>query len=121
MNTKCPYSKDFIEARKNDLLSRKAQIFEQLQSIGHKDVDNNSDFSANFPEYGTKEDDNATEVADYAGNLSMEETLETTVEMIDKALAKIEAGTYGIDEKTGDWIESERLVVMPTATKNTHN
>ncbi len=121
MNKNCPYSKDFIEARKQDLLNRKKLILEQLQAIGHKGNDVDNDYDANFPEYGTKEDDNATEVADYAGNLSMEETLETTVEMIDKALLKIDNGTYGIDEKTGDWIEAERLVVMPTATKNTYN
>lgn len=121
MNTPCPYSKEFIAARKADLLTRKEQILNQLQTIGHKDADHVDNFDANFPEYGDKEDDNATEVADYAGNLSMEETLETTVEMIDRALSKIEDGTYGIDEKTGNWIEADRLVVMPTATKNTHN
>ena len=96
MTTKCPYTKQFIEARKEDLLSRKLQITEQLKSISHKDSDHEGDFDANFPEYGEKEDDNATEVADYAGNLSMEETLKTTLEMIEKALIKIDNGTYGI-------------------------
>ena len=121
MTTKCPYTKQFIEARKEDLLSRKLQITEQLKSISHKDSDHEGDFDANFPEYGEKEDDNATEVADYAGNLSMEETLKTTLEMIEKALIKIDNGTYGKDEKSGEWIDADRLTVMPTATKNTHS
>ena len=121
MTTKCPYSKAFIEARKNDLIARKEQILEQLKSISHKGSENDNEFDANFPEYGDKEDDNATEVADYAGNLSMEETLQTTLEMINKALVKIETGQYGLDEKSGKWIDAERLEVMPTATKNTHS
>jgi RNA polymerase-binding transcription factor DksA len=116
----CPYLPEFIEARKADLLNRKKQTLEQLKSISHKNVAENDAFDADFPNYGDKEDDNATEVADYAGNLSMEEILKTTLEMIDKALNKIELGTYGIDEKTGEWINPERLIVMPTATKNTH-
>ncbi len=119
-NSKSPYSSEFIEARKMDLLARKSAILEQLQSLGHKDSTNEAEFDVNFPDYGDKEDDNATEVAEYASNLSMEENLETTLEMIDKALLKIDQGTYGLDEKTGEWISAERLAVMPTATKNTH-
>lgn len=121
MKNNCPYTSEFINDRKMDLLERKKEVLEQLQSLGHKDATNESEFDVNFPDYGDKEDDNATEVAEYASSLSMEENLETTLEMIDKALLKIDQGTYGIDEKTGDWIDPERLIVMPTATKNTHN
>lgn len=34
---------------------------------------------------------------------------------IDRALAKLDAGTYGVSEKTGDPIPYERLVAIPWA------
>ena len=66
---------------------------------------------------GDKEDDNAAEVAAFESNLSLEETFEQSIEMVNKALSKLENNTYGLCEKCDNPIAKERLEIMPTATK----
>jgi len=44
--------------------------------------------------------------------------LRANLEEIDAALERIEAGTYGIDEVTGEPIAPERLEAYPTARTN---
>jgi RNA polymerase-binding transcription factor DksA len=53
------------------------------------------DYDAKFPDFGDKEDDNAAEVEIFERNLSMEKNLEVSLFNVDKALRKIEDGTYG--------------------------
>lgn len=49
-------------------------------------------------------------------NLEVSNTEYETVKAIDRALAKIEAGTYGICEITGEEISKKRLDAIPYAT-----
>ena len=50
---------------------------------------------------------------EYEHIMNMDENKKRTLAMIDKALVKIEKGTYGICEGTGDPIDEERLEVIP--------
>jgi RNA polymerase-binding transcription factor DksA len=69
-----------------------------------------------FEEHGTKDEENAAEVAEYQNRLSLEKNLEKAKGEIEEALKKVEAGTYGICQECGNPIESERLKIMPSAT-----
>lgn len=71
--------------------------------------------SAEFPEYGNKEDENAEEVATYETNLRLEETLQGELRDINKALAMIESKTYGICKYCKQPIAEERLRARPTS------
>ena len=115
--TKSPYSQEFLNEMKQVLLDRRGKIEKQLQGFAQADPNQKFNYNSNFPEFGDKEDENAAEVAAFESNLSLEETLEQSIEMINKALKKIENGTYGIGEKTGEPIGEARLRIMPTATK----
>jgi len=115
--TKLPYSQEFLNEMKQVLLDRRGKIEKQLQGFAQADPNQKFNYNSNFPEFGDKEDENAAEVAAFESNLSLEETLEQSIEMINKALKKIENGTYGICEKTGEPIGEARLRIMPTATK----
>jgi RNA polymerase-binding transcription factor DksA len=115
------YSGKFLEEMKQILLSRKDKIKEQLGNFAQNDPNQEENYNSNFPDFGDKEDENAAEVADFEKNLSLEGNLEQSLEMINRALSKIEDGTYGICEKTGEPIGEERLRVMPTATKKVFN
>ena len=115
--TKSPYSKEFLAEMKRVLLDRRAKIEKQLAGFAQSDPKQKFNYNSNFPDFGDKEDENAAEVAIFEGNLSFEETLEQSIEMINKALKKIEGGTYGLCEKTGEPIGEARLRIMPTATK----
>ena len=46
------------------------------------------------------------------------ESLRANLEEIDAALARVDDGSYGIDEVTGEPIAAERLEVFPTARTN---
>ncbi len=108
---------EFIAKIKESLLNRKKDLEEQLQSFASSDPYQKGNYNSDFPKFGDKEDDNAAEVAVFESNLSLEETLEQSLEMINRSLKKIEDGTFGLCEKCGQLIDLKRLEIMPTATK----
>ncbi|MDQ6854732.1 MAG: hypothetical protein M3046_13745 [Actinomycetota bacterium] len=83
-------------------------------------------------EAGTSESEQVSELADYdqhpadmgsetferEKDLSILEQLEDELAELQAALERIDAGTYGIDEVTGDPIAPERLDAVPTARTN---
>ena len=115
MKTKFMLNKEFIEARKVDLEKKQTELKEQLSSIVTKDRQS-TEFDADFPDFGDKEDDNAAEVAVYQGNISMEEDIKFSLERKKKALEIIQQGKYGICDRCGEPIAEQRLIVFPQAT-----
>ena len=109
-------SQAFLNNIKEKLLERKAKLKTQLNTFAEKDPRQEDNYNSDFPEFGDKEDENAAEVAVFESNLSLEDTLEQSLEMINRALQKIKNGTYGLCEKCGEIINEERLKIMPTAT-----
>jgi RNA polymerase-binding transcription factor DksA len=107
-----------LEELKNKLIQEKEKLETELKQFASP-TDKEGDFKTNFPDdLGNRDDENATEVEEYADRLAIEKTLETKLSDVLKALNKIEAGTYGIDENTGEEISIERLRVYPAATTN---
>lgn len=105
----------FITEQKAKLEERREELMRELNqdAVQHSGT---GDFSARFPDYGDKEEDNAAEVEDFERNLSMEKNLEVSLFNVDKALRKIEEGTYGLCEKCGNQIDPKRLEAFPSAT-----
>ena len=87
----------------------------RLGTIGPEDKITKDEFHANFPQYGDSEEDNATEVAQYQDDLSVEGDLERRLAEVEKALARIEKITYGKCDICGEEIPQERLEVNPAA------
>ncbi len=108
--------KVLLEEIKAKLINQREEIREQLKSFAKEDSSKEDDFKTEFPKFGDKEDDNATEVATFHDNLSLERNLETTLSEINQALKNIAEGKYGICQNCHKEIEEERLKVMPTAT-----
>jgi len=119
--TNSNFTQEFLNNRKAALLTRKTTLEEQLSSFAKQDPHQKGNYNTEFPEFGDQEEDNASEVATFESNLSLEETLEQSLEMINRALAKIEDGTYGLCIKCGHPINEERLKIMPTATRCAKN
>ncbi|MFH0873934.1 MAG: TraR/DksA C4-type zinc finger protein [Candidatus Komeilibacteria bacterium] len=105
----------FIKEQKVKLEQRREELLRELNqdAVRHSDT---GDFSARFPDYGDKEEDNAAEVDDFERNLSMEKNLEVSLFNVDKALRKIQEKKYGLCEKCGLPIDPERLAAFPSAT-----
>jgi len=83
-------------------------------------------------ELGTAENEDVSELADYdqhpadtatetferEKDLSILEQLENELAELHAALERVDAGTYGIDEETGEPIDPARLEAFPTARTN---
>ena len=105
-----------LEGIKTDLLSRRKKLLSNLAELANKDNHEADDMVAKFPEYGDKPDENAQEISDYTTNIATEKVLEKTLEDVNKALERIEKGTYGTWKYCGRKIDQKRLVARPVAS-----
>lgn len=62
--------------------------------------------------------DQASETFEREKDLSILERLEAELAEIEAALQRVDDGTYGVDEVTGEPIDPERLDALPTARTN---
>ncbi len=97
------HTQEFIEEMKQALLDEK------------KTLSGEAEESANFPDYGRSEEENATEVADYQALAATNTAATERLAEIDAALERIEKQTYGVTED-GDIIPEGRLRANPAAT-----
>ncbi len=96
------------------LNSRKAHLEQELSRFATRTGE--GQYKTDFPEdIGTRTDENATEVEEYADKLALEQTLEEQLKDVTDALAKLEGGNYGVCEKTEREIPIERLQAYPAA------
>jgi len=108
--------KKTIEKIKETLLGRKEKIVKDLEHIAQKRNESGDDeYKATFPEYGDKPDENAQEINEYTTNLAQEDVLEKTLRDIEKALKRIDEGTYGTCKYCKNPIPAKRLEARPTA------
>jgi len=106
-----------LEKIKAELEKQKAQILKDLADLSRKDSHEIDDRTSKFPEYGDKPDENAQEISDYSSTVAAEKILEHDLEDIEKALSRINKGTYdGICKYCGNPIDPRRLMARPTAT-----
>ncbi len=106
--------KDFLLEAKNTLLANKKRIQEELERFA-KPTEVPGDYKTTFNNLGTDEDENASEVEEYADNLALENNLEKQLKNIVAALDRIENGTYGYCENCQKEINIERLKAYPEA------
>lgn len=105
--------KNFIKEMEQKLQLEKKHLEEELAGIGRPVGNGDKDFDTNFPEYGDKEDENASEVATFTDNLSLEKTLEGKLRDVLRALERIKKGTYGECKYCGEPIDPRRLTARP--------
>lgn len=97
-------TQDFIAQMKQKLQEEKTRLETDIAGLEvHTDV-------------GDDEDENASEIVMDEVNSDLRGRMEADIEKIDKALAKIEDGTYGVDDE-GKEISEARLNAIPWADK----
>jgi DnaK suppressor protein len=100
---------------KEGLLVQKDRVLEELKNISKIDSHEADNRGAQFPEYGDKPDENAQEISDFSTTVATQSILEKSLNDIEKALDRIEKGTYGICKYCHNAINEKRLVARPTA------
>ncbi len=92
------------------LLQRRAQLLARMQRIALDQRREADPLSADFAEQATQREDD--EVLERIGLSAQDE-----VRQIDAALLRLRAGSYGICERCGEIIDSQRLRVVPYAVR----
>jgi DnaK suppressor protein len=103
-----------IQHFKERLLLEKKHLEEELGEIATPGAAA-GDYATNFNEIGPDEDENASEVEEYADNLALEVNLQKQLKETSLALERIEKGTYGKCENCDADISLERLEAYPSA------
>jgi len=102
---------------KKILGERKKKLESELASFAKKDDKLKGDYDTQFPDFGTAQssDEEAFEVATYDSALPVEYALELRLADINRALDKIDKGTYGKCENCPGEVDIKRLEAMPEA------
>lgn len=108
-----PHDPSFIEEMKKRLLEEQVLLRQELGVVAEKSSDEG--YVTKFPDYGRDEESNAMEVADYAAAAAVTQATHERLKAVEEALARIEAGTYGVTED-GTPIPEKRLQANPAAT-----
>ena len=97
---------------------------EELSAVGRKNPSNKNDWEAtesDLNDGAAEEGDLAEGMEEFENNRGILNQLETGLNDVRSALAKIEAGKYGLCEVCGKEIEVDRLEANPAAkTCKTH-
>lgn len=109
--------KIFLEKMKLALDTEKNQLEKELGQFSHRNQKTSkTDYDATFPNLGDKEDENASEVAQFSDNLSLEGALEKSLRDVEVALDLMKKGEYGICKYCHQDIDERRLIARPTST-----
>lgn len=74
--------------------------------------------SGELADYDQHPADTASDTFEREKDLAILEQLEGELAEIEAALQRLDEGTYGVDEQTGEPIDPERLEAIPTARTN---
>lgn len=101
------------------LEKERALLEKELAGLGKRDPSNPSDWVAAKPdseEFGADRNDNADIFEDMQDANATINELEGRLNLVVAALKKIDDGTYGVCEVSGEDIEMDRLKANPAAT-----
>ncbi len=113
---------EHIESFKQKLLEEKARLESEMSDIGIKNPEQAGDWTPVVDEgEGVSTADKnefADAIEDLEENTAILSTLEEQYRDVLAALTRIDEGTYGNDENTGEPIPLERLNALPSARTN---
>lgn len=116
MTKKSPFSREFLDKIKEQLLAKKEDLENELSAFAEKNPNDKNDYMAKFPDMGDKADENAAEVAEYSKNLTLEDTLERALQDVNKALKRLDEDRYGICKYCNEPIAEKRLLARPVSS-----
>lgn len=110
-------NKTFLAQMKQQLEEEKTRLEKELSQFAHRNPNAaETDFDTNFPNLGDKEDENASEVAEFSNNLSLEDELEKALRDVEKALERMNSEGYGTCKYCNQAIDERRLQARPTSS-----
>ena len=104
---KLHYFKEKLQLKKQHILGELHKIALQNKITG--------EFEPKYADISDDYDDNLQERINFERDIYVEGSLEESLHKIEKALDRIEKGTYGLDINTGNEIPEDRLEILPEA------
>ena len=104
--------KKLLETEKNKLITELKTVAKENPSVAHgweaiaTDLDSDS----------ADANETADEIEEFDENIGIVEKLAAQLELVNQALEKVQAGTYGQCEVCGESIDEGRLKANPSAT-----
>lgn len=114
--------KEKLTQFENRLLAEKENIERDLRIFAAESHTGKGDWQVKRPDFGSDasdEDERVDTAEEYHTEMSLERQFEIRLKNINAALAKMARGAYGVCEKCGKDIETERLKVNPEAQTHT--
>lgn len=106
----------FVQRMKKELTERVKELKNQQETERH-DVEFAQESVGELSNYDNHPADQGTELHEREKDIAFFRRVEMEIEEIEKALAKIEEGTYGTCEVCKQEIPRERLMALPTASR----
>jgi RNA polymerase-binding transcription factor DksA len=113
-------SESVDEAAARERLEReRARVGELISELRGEGLDvEQSDQSGDVAGFDANQEDQGAEMVEREKDLAILEGLEADLAEIEAALQRLDDGTYGVDEATGEPIDPARLDALPTARTN---
>ena len=106
-------------AARERLERERARVGELIAELRNEGLDEEeSAQSGELTHYDQHPADQGSELFEREKDLAILEGLEADLAEIEAALQRLDDGTYGVDEVTGEPIDPERLDALPTARTN---
>ncbi len=106
-----------LAATKTALMEERARLLAERDQIEDSDAEHRqSDEIGELSDYSDHPGDAATNTFERERDFALVENLDGLLQKVDRALAKLEEGSYGICDRCGKPIAPERLEAMPAAS-----
>ena len=115
MATRTPLSKKEIQELKAQLLAERQDLQAQYQELEESSFGSNQSELTGEMAFDEEYADAGSATFERERDLSLVNNLRDLIDRIDKALAKVEDGTYGLCDRCGKPIEKLRLKALPYA------
>ncbi len=113
MATRSTYSKKELDDLRQRLLAEQAELTEQLTTIEESSFSTSQSDLSGEVSFDEENADAGTFTFERERDLSIENNVRDLLGKIDRALARMEDGTFGICARCGKPIEKARLKALP--------
>jgi RNA polymerase-binding transcription factor DksA len=100
------------------LESERERLTGLVETLGGEVAEAETDATGDLAAYDQHSADAGSETTERTMDLTILEQVRTELDEVEAALRRLDDGTFGIDERTGEPIDPERLDAVPTARTN---
>jgi len=114
---KSPFGAKFIETQRQELVAERAKYLHQAEIMKEEADQLVADREPGDVQFDEESGDGDTIAVERERDLTLSAQAQESVRQIDEALARVDAGTYGICVISGDPIPKARLEAIPWAAE----